>query len=246
MMIETKAIICYEIFLRYYVLGLSFANSDYAFHTIGSTMLCTPDAYVKVEGMNKRKAAEDFYFLEKLAKIYTIGEIKTTFVHPSKRGSWRVPFGTGRSVDRFLSNTRDEYLLYDPKSFVTLKSWLEIFFSKSVEPSADYLTIAKNIDENLFQFLFEQDLKRFLSKALLNSKNPAEIEKQKHFWFDAFRTLKLIHYLRDTVYPNINMFDAIDELLKMMNIKNNISRNSAIPDLDTQKEYLLMLRKIQS
>ena len=129
---ETKAIICYEIFLRYYVLGLSFAKSDYAFHTIGSTMLCTPNAYVKVEGMNKRKAAEDFYFLEKLAKIYTIGEIKTTFVHPSKRGSWRVPFGTGRSVDRFLSNTRDEYLLYDPKSFITLKSWLEIFFSKSV------------------------------------------------------------------------------------------------------------------
>ena len=106
---ETKAIICYEIFLRYYVLGLSFAKSDYSFHAIGSTMLCTPEAYVKVEGMNKRKAAEDFYFLEKLAKIYPIGEIKSTFVHPSKRGSWRVPFGTGRSVDRYLSKTRDEY-----------------------------------------------------------------------------------------------------------------------------------------
>ncbi len=39
---ETKAIICYEIFLRYYVLGLNFAKSEYAFHTIGSTMLCTP------------------------------------------------------------------------------------------------------------------------------------------------------------------------------------------------------------
>ena len=124
---ETKAIICYEIFLRYYVLGLSFAKSDYAFHTIGSTMLCTPEAYVKVEGMNKRKAAEDFYFLEKLAKIYPIGEIKSTFVHPSKRGSWRVPFGTGRSVDRYLSNSRDEYLLYDPKSFIVLKNWLASF-----------------------------------------------------------------------------------------------------------------------
>jgi len=243
---ETKAIICYEIFLRYYVLGLSFAKSEYAFHTIGSTMICTPEAYVKVEGMNKRKAAEDFYFLEKLAKIYSIGEVKSTFVHPSKRGSWRVPFGTGRSVDRYLSNTRDEYLLYDPKSFIVLKNWLEIFFSKSLEPSADYLKIAKNIDENLFQFLVEQNLKRFLSKALLNSKNPAEIEKQKHFWFDAFRTLKLIHYLRDETYPNINMFDAIDELLRLMNIENNIKRNSAIPELETQKEYLLLLRKIQS
>ena len=123
---ETKAIICYEIFLRYYVLGLSFAKSEYAFHTIGSTMLCTPDAYVKVEGMNKRKAAEDFYFLEKLAKIFPIGEIKSTSIHPSKRGSWRVPFGTGKSVDRYLSNSRDEYLLYNPKSFVILKTWLEV------------------------------------------------------------------------------------------------------------------------
>ncbi|HEX9251113.1 MAG TPA: glycosyltransferase family A protein, partial [Ignavibacteriaceae bacterium] len=129
---ETKAIICYEIFLRYYVLGLNFAKSDYAFHTIGSTMLCTPEAYVKVEGMNKRKAAEDFYFLEKLAKIYPIGEIKSTFVHPSKRGSWRVPFGTGRSVDRYLSNERNEYLLYDPNCFVVLKTWLEIFYDMSL------------------------------------------------------------------------------------------------------------------
>ena len=95
-------------------------------------MLCTPEAYVKVEGMNKRKAAEDFYFLEKLAKIYPIGEIKSTSVHPSKRGSWRVPFGTGRSVDRYLSNTRDEYLLYDPKSFMILKTWLEVFCDKSL------------------------------------------------------------------------------------------------------------------
>ena len=42
------------------------------------------------------------------------------------------------------------------------------------------------------------------------------------------------------------MFDAIDELLKLMNIENNILRNSAIPDLKIQKEYLQLLRKIQS
>jgi len=243
---ETKAIICYEIFLRYYVLGLDFAKSDYAFHTIGSTMLCTPEAYVKVEGMNKRKAAEDFYFLEKLAKIYPIGEIKSTYVHPSKRSSWRVPFGTGRSVDRFLTDTKDEYLLYNPRSFIILKTWLEIFFNKSLNKYSDLLKIAKNIDISLFEFLTGQDFERFIDKVLLKTSNPIEIEKQKHFWFDAFRTLKLIHYLRDATYPNVNMFDAIDELLKMMKIENNIKRNCAIPELGIQKEYLNLLRKIQS
>lgn len=285
---ETKAVICYEIFLRYYVLGLTFAKSEYAFHTIGSTMLCTPEAYVKVEGMNKRKAAEDFYFLEKLAKIYPIGEIKSTYVHPSKRGSWRVPFGTGKSVDRYLSNTRDEYLLYDPKSFLLLKTWFVVFCDKSLSqpeparpagglvsgslnftddqqkiPKQDLpdgsqvrndnllnqnslLKISKNIHPALSDFLSQQDFRNFINKVLIKNTNSNEIEKQKHFWFDAFRTLKLIHYLRDAAYPNINMFDAIDELLRMMKIENPIKRKSEIPDLKTQKEYLLLLRKVQS
>jgi len=243
---ETKAIVCYEIFLRYYVLGLNFAKSDYAFHTIGSTMLCTPEAYVKVEGMNKRKAAEDFYFLEKLAKIYPIGEIKSTYVYPAKRGSWRVPFGTGRSVDRYLSNSRDEYLLYDPKSFIVLKTWLQVFNDNSISNQIDLIRISKNIHPALSDFLSQQDFGNFINKVLLKNNNPNEIEKQRHFWFDAFRTLKLIHYLRDETYPNINMFDAIDDLVKMMSIENMIKRNSAIPELEIQKEYLLLLRKIQS
>ncbi len=243
---ETKAIICYEIFLRYYVLGLKFANTDYAFHTIGSTMLCTPQAYVKVEGMNKRKAAEDFYFLEKLAKVYPIGEIKSTFVHPSKRGSWRVPFGTGRSVDRYLSNTRDEYLLYNPRSFIVLKTWLEVFNDILISDQSALIRISKNIHPALSEFLTSQDFENFINKVLLKNNNTAEIEKQKHFWFDAFRTLKLIHYLREATYPDKNMFDAIDELLKMMKIENSIKRKSDLPDLKTQKEYLKLLRKIQS
>lgn len=243
---ETKAIICYEIFLRYYVLGLTFANSDYAFHTVGSTMICTPEAYVRVEGMNKRKAAEDFYFLEKLNKIYPVGKIKSTTVHPSKRSSWRVPFGTGRSVDRYLSNERDEYQLYNPKSFIVLKNWLEVFYDHSLAEQNSLIKIAKNIHLSLYEFLIQQNFQNFINKVLLKSTNPNETEKQKHYWFDAFRTLKLIHYLRDKIYPVKNMFEAIDELLRMMNIDNNIKRNSAIPELEIQKEYLKLLRKIQS
>ena len=73
---ELKAIICYEIFLRYYELGLKYAKSPYAFPTIGSTIACDYESYIKSEGMNKRKAAEDFYFLEKLAKNYPVERLK--------------------------------------------------------------------------------------------------------------------------------------------------------------------------
>ncbi|MDT8318711.1 MAG: glycosyltransferase, partial [bacterium] len=52
------AAIAYELFLRYYETGLRFANSPYAFQTIGSTMVCRADAYAAVGGMNRKRGGE--------------------------------------------------------------------------------------------------------------------------------------------------------------------------------------------
>lgn len=112
-----EAIICYEVFLRYYVLGLQFANSQYAYHSIGSTISCDFESYIKVEGMNKNKAAEDFYFLEKLTKNFEIHKIRSTIVHPSSRTSWRAPFGTGHWVNRFNLKLRMIICFMIPKAF---------------------------------------------------------------------------------------------------------------------------------
>lgn len=95
------AIICYEIFLRYYVFGLQYAGSPYAFHTIGSTIICTIDGYAAVRGMNNRQAGEDFYFLNKLAKLDGVRSIRSTTVYPSARSSTRVPFGTGKAIMKY-------------------------------------------------------------------------------------------------------------------------------------------------
>ena len=45
---EKIAIITYEIFLRYYVLGLKIAESPFSFDTIGSTMLCDAESYIRI------------------------------------------------------------------------------------------------------------------------------------------------------------------------------------------------------
>ncbi len=121
---EIAAIVCYEIFLRYHVMGLAYARSPYAFHSIGSAMACTVDAYVAVSGMNQRQAGEDFYFLQQLAKTGRVDTIRGTAVYPSPRPSHRVPFGTGQRVRRFLDASQDEYLLYDPRCYAVLKAWL--------------------------------------------------------------------------------------------------------------------------
>ncbi len=241
---NTAAIICYEYYLRYYVLGLKYANSPYAFHTIGSTMVCDYKSYIKAEGMNKRKAAEDFYFLEKLAKVTAIENISSTTVHPSARASWRVPFGTGQRVNRFLSKERDEYKLYSPEVFEILKSWLTTL-NKNSNLVSDYLSDAERIHPELYKFLIQQEFDRAFSKILNHANDEKQLNLQKKLWFDGFRTLKLIHHLRDNGFPEINTFDAIDLLFEKMKISCDIKRDKgAIPELSVQKKYLESLREL--
>lgn len=242
---STLAIICYEIFLRYYVLGLIAANSPYAFHTIGSTMACDYETYIKVEGMNKRKAAEDFYFMEKLSKHTDIVKINSTTVYPSPRGSWRVPFGTGQRVNRYLTHMQDEYLLYAPGSFLVLKEWLKIFNSPDVYEAGYYLSRAGSIHPALKNFLEAQNFEGDWQKIVRNSKSGPQLQRQKRLWFDGFRTLKLIHHLRDNGFPPVNMFDALDEIFSFFNSPLNIYREKGtIPSIKTQAAYLEKLREI--
>ncbi|MGA7722353.1 MAG: glycosyltransferase family A protein [Ignavibacteriaceae bacterium] len=246
---EVNAIICYEIFLRYYELGLKYAGSPFAFPTIGSTMICDYQSYIKTEGMNKRKAAEDFYFLEKLAKNYPVKMIRTTTVYPSSRRSWRVPFGTGQRVNRFLAHVQDEYVLYNPKSFFILKEWLKIFNNETQYLSTSLLKSAKDIDYNLFMFLYKQGFEIDWQRILDNSKTKEQIQRQKIRWFDGFRTLKLIHFLRENGYPMINMFEALDSLLGKFNtgippsdLPSDKRTSNNIPGIEIQRIYLKLLR----
>ncbi len=241
----TSAIICYEIFIRYYVLGLKYSRSPFAFHTIGSTMICDYESYIKVEGMNKKKAAEDFYFMEKLAKNYKIEKINSTTVYPSSRSSWRVPFGTGQRVGRFLSKKQNEYLLYNPICFDILKAWLEIFNSEEIKTSNEYLNAAKNIHPELSNFLMKHNFNNDWNRILKNSTAAEQLEKQKQKWFDGFKTLKLIHYLRDKAFPQVSMFDALNGMFERIGIKKEFFWfSNTIPELDVQKKYLVLLREL--
>ena len=239
-----EAVLCYEIFLRNYVLGLKYAGSPYAFHTIGSTIVCDYESYIKVEGMNKRKAAEDFYFLEKLAKNFKIESINKTTVYPSNRSSWRVPFGTGQRVNRFLSGLQDEYTLYNPVSFKILKDWLEVFNAPGKTDISYYLHGAKEIHPELIRFLYFQGFEEDMKNILKNSKSEDQLKIQKVRWFDGFLTLKLIHHLKDNGSPEINMFDALDELFGYMNIPWIPERDkNTLPSFRQRKDYLEILRQ---
>ena len=88
----------YELHLSYYRNRLAFAGSPYAFFTLGSTIAINPLAYAKVRGFPRRNAAEDFYLLNKLAKVGSVRSLATPTLTIDARLSERVPFGTGPAL----------------------------------------------------------------------------------------------------------------------------------------------------
>jgi hypothetical protein len=242
---EKAAIYCYEIFLRYWILGLRYSKSPYAFHSIGSTMVCSGDAYLAVRGMNRREAGEDFYFLNKLAKIGNVGYVRKTCVYPSARPSLRVPFGTGKRIQRFLDGNHEEYVLYDPLVFEILAQWLLLMEGSFRSDEQEILTHAEKISPILATFLTDCNFTDVWPKMRRNFKNEDNLKKQFHCWFDGFRTLKLINYLTKSLYPPINMFVALNKILKMLQI--SVAENillTADTELAEQKKIIQYLRKI--
>ncbi len=208
----------YELSLRYYVAGMKFALSPYAFHTIGSTMAVSAIHYAKVRGFPKREAGEDFYLLNKLAKVGTVLELAASeendVIEIESRRSDRVPFGTGAAVNKITGFTDQvsEYRFYDPAVFGLLKTWLQSLPAVWHSGSAE-LAIRGFQDQSfkrqdhelqaLLTGLMEIKTEQALEHAFRQSKNLDQFTRQMHTWFDAFRTLKLIHFLRDQYLSSI-------------------------------------------
>ncbi len=192
----------YEYSLYYYVEALKWAASPYAFHTIGSTLLLHYNYYALARGFPKRSAGEDFYLLNKLRKIANIKSLSKPAITLSGRSSSRVPFGTGPAINKIseLKKPDDEYLFYHPHCFLHLKNWLTLMPTLWEENDLQSLVN----DELLSKSLVKIGVNKAISHARQHSKNQNSFVKHMHNWFDAFRTLKLIHSLRDMKLESIN------------------------------------------
>ena len=215
--IERAAICCYEIFLRYWVLGLQYAQSPYAFYSIGSTIVTTADSYLAVRGMNRREAGEDFYFLNKLVKTDSISQISETRVYPSARISARVPFGTGAAIGKIVSGADQEQRFYDPRIFIILKAWLALMKQSFYRSEHQILAKARDIDSGLASFLVARGFLSVWPKIRANLKDQKTYDRQFHNWFDGFETLKLVNELSKMLYPRISLISALKKILEMLN-----------------------------
>ncbi len=204
-----SGIINYELHLRYYKNGLQYAGLPYAFHTIGSSMAVRSWAYQKQNGMNKKKAGEDFYFLQKLIPLGGFTELKSTMVIPSPRVSDRVPFGTGRAMQSWLLEGRGEMLSYHPNSFMDLKMFVSavphFYESDDVE-----------LPNLICKFLHTIDFEESLRKIKSNSTSREHFVKLFFNWFNAFKVLKLMHFMRDTSYEEVEISEGANKLLEFI------------------------------
>ena len=192
---QQHAIDRYELFLRSYIYGLRLAGSRYAFHTVGSAMACRARSYIRAGGMNVRKAGEDFYFLQQLSKTDGVAALTGTMVYPSARISKRVPFGTGRSMERLLNGDDDAVLFYPVAPFRILAEWLQVVELNLVKEAQILLANAAEISPVLSRYLLDC---RWLSvwPALQKThQSKTQLQNAFHAWFDGFKTLRLIHQL---------------------------------------------------
>ncbi len=202
--------IAYEQRIRHYVEGLRFAGSPYAHHTIGSTLAIHLKAYAAARGFPKRSAGEDFYLLNKLAKLGRVVELEGTPIHIGARISERTAFGTGMSVKQTLE--AKSLLLYHPHTFVVLKAFLNAMASWLNEPKGIPLAqhVARICTLSVLPTEVLQTLTQEINAALRHAPRHAR-GRQKAFddYFDAFRTLKFIHALRQGSFADIPIAQAL-------------------------------------
>jgi hypothetical protein len=210
----------YELSLRYYVAGMKFAHSPYAFHTIGSTLAVKAVHYAKVRGFPKREAGEDFYLLNKLAKVGSVRELAAgpdcEPIEIAARRSDRVPFGTGAAVNTItsLADPVNEFRYYNPAVFGLLRLWLQSWpliwqsrssnLANSIFPDQPGAPERHERLQALLTGLKKIRSDKALDHAFRQSKDLDQFTRQMHTWFDAFRTLKLIHNLRDHHLPSLS------------------------------------------
>ncbi|MCX8063767.1 MAG: glycosyltransferase family 2 protein [Candidatus Hydrogenedentes bacterium] len=194
-----KAMMHYEIFLRLYELCLFYANSPYSYIPIGSTIGVGAKLYASVGGMNTKNAGEDFYFLQKVAKVAEIRKISSATVYPSARLSHRVVFGTGAKIKEYITFPEKMNLFYPFESFEILRKWIAILDAPKETPEL-MLKKASEIHPELMQFLIECHWLEKVTKIYKESKSKKQLSRRLHEWFDGLKTLRLLNYLRDKVF----------------------------------------------
>jgi glycosyltransferase involved in cell wall biosynthesis len=208
-----SGILQYELHLRYLNQALRFIGHPHAFHTVGSCFAVRADAYVRQGGMNKRKAGEDFHFIQKIIWLGNFTEINTTKVIPSDRISDRVPFGTGAAMKKLSDDATDELLTYNFQSFVVLKQFFLSIEAMYQSDSNNLPKIISPLADPVKKFLLEINFEKEIRSIQNNTASYSSFKNRFFLWFDVFRVIKFINQSHNQCYTKQPVAEECKKLL---------------------------------
>ena len=189
-----KSIRDYEKYLKTTAEKMQEAGSPYGYIAMGSTMVCTAEAYCAVGGMPRKKATEDFYFLQELAKYCGVHNIPEILVFPSPRPISRVYLGTGYRMEQMQKGFDITNLYYSDDAYRYLSKWLQLGGHAWENSLNDLLKDIKSIHPNLIGFLKIEGIETIWSKIQNNAPSELHFKEQFHRWFDGLKTIRLLKY----------------------------------------------------
>jgi hypothetical protein len=112
-----------------------------------------------------------------------------------------------------LTAGQEQLQFYQPELFGLLEEWLELVTCQAEQPGTALLANAGSISPHLQNFLAQAEFA--VAWDNLRRHNPVRerLLTAFHGWFDAFRTMRLLHHLSDCAFPRISPEPAVAPLL---------------------------------
>ena len=211
---QLKGILLYEKYLLYYKNALRFIGYPNPLFTVGSAFAVTADGYLKRGGMTRRQAGEDFYFLQTLAQIGTVGEITTTTVFPSARESDRIPFGTGPAIAKWMNDESDLTQTYNFQAFVDLKLFFDQIENLFRIEREGFFELIEKLPAAICQFIKTDNFWTEIKDLNQNCSNIDSFKTRFFHKFNAFKILKFMNFGHELFYEKADLDQQFIKLQK--------------------------------
>ena len=207
-----SAIDQYEEYIWYFRNALKAIDFPFYYHTIGSAFAVLADAYVRVGGIGRQQAGEDFYFLQKVFFLERTTELMKAFVYPQARFSDRIPFGTGPALEKILATNDGLLRVYSVEAFEALKEFffLRIKFYRQSEQVVSNLI--EGLHASVEQFIKENNLLAAITDCNENSATAGTFEKRFFHHFDAFTIIKYLNFAHSSYFELTPIYIAKSKL----------------------------------
>lgn len=210
---HARAIVAYELWMRFFEAALHLTGTPYAFQSIGSCMIVSARGYALADGVPPREALSDFYLLQKVVKTGGRGsvvQLEAPLVRPSARPSRRVPRGTGPSVRATMHQEDDRFIRVEPpRAFAELGE----FFSAVRHGFSAPAALREAASPFLVEVLDRWNGWKTIDKLREHAPDAARFERQFHTWFDSLKVVKFANRSKER-FGGVFAFEALRGILE--------------------------------